>query len=67
MEIKEMIKQLMKQVQENIEEIEEVTNEDFNACDASGGNFDDAYELGHDHGFQYGRRSVLNELFSEFF
>lgn len=64
--MKEMIEQLMKQAQENIEEIEEITGEDFNACDASGGNFDDAYELGYEHGYQYGKRAVLAKLFSEF-
>jgi len=36
--------------------------EDFNACDASGGNFDDAYELGMEHGETYGKLSLLREL-----
>jgi hypothetical protein len=67
MDIKEMIEQMIKKASDNIEEIEEITGEDFNACDASGGNFDDAYDMGHDHGYQYGRFAALSELYSEFF
>jgi hypothetical protein len=67
MDIKSKIEQLMLKSKENIDEIEEVVGEDFNPMDASGGNFDDAYDMGHQHGYQYGRLSVLNQLYSEFF
>ncbi|OPH61890.1 hypothetical protein BC351_01215 [Paenibacillus ferrarius] len=63
--MKETIALLLEQVQLKIDEIEEVTNEDFNACDASGGNFDDAYELGYDHGYEYGKRAALKEMLSK--
>ena len=37
-------------LQGDINEIRELTGEDFNVSDVSGGNFDDAYELGREHG-----------------
>ncbi|MDS7057109.1 hypothetical protein NXG04_07405 [Klebsiella pneumoniae] len=59
-----LLEQLIKEVEEriellqgNIDEYNEVYGDDFYAIDASGGNFDDAYELGYEHG----------ELFKEYY
>lgn len=41
------------------EEIDEIVNDDFDPADASGGNFDDAYEMGEEHGENYGRIQAL--------
>lgn len=47
-------------VAEEIEEYEEIYGDDeFNASDASGGNFDDAYSLGMEHGEMFERHGVL--------
>ena len=43
-------------------EIDEMKGDEFNAMDASGGNFDDAYELGNDHGDTYGRLMILRKI-----
>lgn len=58
-----LVEQLIKEVNDriellegDIEEYNEVYGENFYAIDASGGNFDDAYELGYEHG----------ELFKEY-
>lgn len=67
MDIKEKIEELILKTKERIDEIEEVVDEEFNPKDASGGNFDDAYDLGHRHGHQYGKLAVLNQLYSDFF
>lgn len=54
------IMNMIQEIQETISEFEEVTeSEDFNPYDASGGNFDDAYEMGLDHGRAYGKLSIL--------
>lgn len=61
--MKEMIKILLSQTEVKIDKIEQVTeDEDFSAYDASGGNFDDAYDLGYDHGYEYGKRAALKEM-----
>ena len=44
---------------EEIEENNEWMGEDFNPCDASGGNFDDAYEMGVGHGETDGMYTAL--------
>lgn len=58
-----MLEQLIREIdykiellEGSIEEFEEMYGDDFNASDASGGNFDDAYDLGYEHG----------ELFQEY-
>lgn len=44
-----------------VEEIEEMKGDDFNPCDWSGGNFDDAYSLGESHSEAYtSSRLILN-------
>jgi hypothetical protein len=35
-------------------------NEDFNPMDCSGGNFDDAYEMGVEHGYVLFARELLD-------
>ncbi|UUV46249.1 hypothetical protein [Bacillus phage vB_BanS-Thrax2] len=59
-----MLEQLIKEIdykiellEGSIEEYKEMYGDDLNASDASGGNFDDAYELGYEHG----------ELFKEYY
>lgn len=44
------------------EEIDEIVNDDFDPSDASGGNYDDAYEMGEEHGENYGRIQALIEV-----
>lgn len=66
-DIKEFIESYLELLQEEIEEIEELTGEDFDPCDASGGNFDDAYDLGYRHGYDYGKRAALSQLYEKFF
>lgn len=36
--------------------------EDFNPMDWSGGNFDDAYYMGTEHGEMYGKLEILNKI-----
>lgn len=50
------ITERIKFLEGDIEEYNEVYGDDFYAIDASGGNFDDAYDLGYEHG----------ELFKEY-
>jgi hypothetical protein len=58
--LKNTIDELIEEVREGIKEIEEVTeSDDFNPYDASGGNFDDAYQMGYDHGYEYGKLAIL--------
>jgi hypothetical protein len=63
--MKELILEKIKVIESKIEELNEMYGEDweeFNACDASGGNFDDAYELGSEHGEIFGQLALLKEL-----
>lgn len=62
------IKQRIKQLENQIKEYEEMYGEDwedFNASDASGGNYDDAYELGFEHGQTYKELEVLNDILKQ--
>jgi hypothetical protein len=66
--MKKLIEKLIAQFEDEIAEIEEVYGsewEDFNPMDASGGNFDDAYNLGYEHGQVYGRYELLKELLKD--
>ena len=62
--MKEYIKSLIDQYQAQVDELEEDYDnfEDFNAYDASGGNSDDAYDLGMEHGALYATLSILHEI-----
>jgi len=40
-------------------------DEDFNPCDWSGGNFDDAYNMGVDDGEIHFAREILAEFFGD--
>ena len=63
--MKEFISEKIKDLLEQVEELEEYYGkdfEDFNAMDASGGNFDDAYYMGSEHGEIFGQLNLLNEL-----
>lgn len=57
--IKEL-EQRLKSLSEEVDENDEWKGEDFNPMDASGGNFDDAYSLGEEHGEAYGRYAELS-------
>lgn len=60
---KETIKMMIFDMQDDISEIDEIIeDEDFNPCDASGGNFDDAYQMGYDHGYSYGKLEALSSI-----
>lgn len=66
--MKELIEKLIADFEDEIEEIEEIYGsewENFDAMDASGGNFDDAYNLGYKHGQIYGRYELLKELLKD--
>jgi len=52
----------LKEIDEEIKESEALNNEDFNPMDASGGNFDDAYRLGIDHGDIFARYEEIYEF-----
>jgi hypothetical protein len=63
--MKELILEKIKELEEEVEELNEMYGEDweeFNPCDASGGNFDDAYQLGSEHGEIFGKLALLREL-----
>lgn len=45
-----------------VDENDEWKGDDFNPMDASGGNFDDAYSLGEEHGEAYGRYAELHNV-----
>ncbi|WP_077603648.1 hypothetical protein [Oceanobacillus sojae] len=46
----------------SLEEIQEMREDDFNPADASGGNFDDAYEMGRYDGDIEGEYSALYDV-----
>jgi hypothetical protein len=59
------IERLIEKYESYQEEINEFCGDDFNPMDASGGNFDDAYQLGFEHGETSGKLAVLYELLKE--
>lgn len=48
----------LKEAQEEIDEM----YEDYNPCDWSGGNFDDAYDIGVDHGGTFEAERLLTDF-----
>lgn len=69
MNIIEDIENKIKLLQVDIDEINDQLEDDFNPMDWSGGNFDDCYDLGYEHGKKFGRmvayKEILNILKSE--
>ena len=59
--MREFIENEIKKLKEEKNEIDEMY-EDFNPSDWSGGNFDDAYEIGLSHGETLGRLSLLHVI-----
>lgn len=58
----EEIKKLIEQYEEEVAENQEIWGEDmedFNPMDASGGNFDDCYYMGLEHGQTEGKLEIL--------
>lgn len=65
----ELILEKIATLEERIEELEEIYGkglEELDPSDASGGNFDDAYELGFGHGETYGQLELLYKLLNTF-
>lgn len=61
------IKNRITRLESEIERLEERFNnfEDFDAHDASGGNSEDAYDMGYDHGELYGALTELRALLGD--
>lgn len=63
------IKNRIKQLEAQVAEYEEMYGgedwEDFNASDASGGNYDDAYVLGYEHSETYTELYILRKILEE--
>lgn len=51
----------------SIEEFDEIWGEDgyVDAMDASGGNFDDAYDLGYSHGEMFAESALLKDIIAK--
>jgi len=61
-EIKLYIETRLSVLEADAEEINEMLDDDFDPQDASGGNFDDAYDLGEEHGDTFGKISILEAI-----
>lgn len=61
-EIKAYIEKRLDVLESEAEEINEMLEDDFNPCDASGGNFDDAYYMGEEHGDTFGKIDALRHI-----
>lgn len=59
--MKERIEKRLKELREGFEELPE----DFNPCDAAGGNFDDAFWMGHENGWTEGAMYELCKLLKD--
>lgn len=51
--------------QETVEEIKELYEESYDPCDWSGGNFDDAYDIGLSHGDSFAKVKMIEGFISE--
>lgn len=60
--IQEYVDSVMLPLKNDAEEIDEMIAEDFNPSDWSGGNFDDAYEIGTEHGEVDGKMIILRAI-----
>jgi hypothetical protein len=61
----EKIKELIAEHEADQEEIDDWMEDDFNPMDASGGNFDDCYFMGVEHGETQGALKILRGLLRE--
>jgi hypothetical protein len=52
----------LESVNGSIKEIDEMKEDEFNPSDWSGGNFDDAYFIGEEHGDCYATSNLLSEF-----
>ncbi|MCM3109890.1 hypothetical protein [Lederbergia lenta] len=52
-------------LQGDVDEINDMYEEEFNPSDWSGGNFDDAYSIGEDHGEVFAEYSMIKRFISE--
>jgi len=52
----------LREIDKEIEASESLNNEGFDPMDASGGNFDDAYKLGINHGDIFARYEEIHEF-----
>jgi len=52
-------------LQGDINEIRELMGDDFNISDVSGGNFDDAYEIGREQGEVYTEHTLLGDAVAD--
>ena len=62
----ELILEKIEELEEKAREIEEMYEEGYDPSDWSGGNFDDAYQLGMEHGEVFGQLKVLREMLNTF-
>lgn len=65
MNLIEKIKLLINEYETKHDDISYRDDDDFNPSDASGGNFDDAYYMGTEHGHVDGALEVLYKLLSK--
>lgn len=63
--MKARIEELIKKYESEFDDIDWRNSEDFNPCDSSGGNFDDAYFMGAEHGEIDGALHILYLLQKE--
>ena len=61
-EIKLYIEKRLPLLVADAEEINEMLDDDFDPQDASGGNFNDAYDMGDEHGDIFGKISILEAI-----
>jgi hypothetical protein len=63
--MKKRIAELIEKYEAEFDSIDWRNEEDFNPCDSSGGNFDDAYYMGTEHGEVVGSLTILYALQKE--
>lgn len=64
----ETVKEMINVLEAKVKEYEEIYGEELQELEpmmASGGNYDDAYSLGYEHGEVYGKLDVLYDLLKE--
>jgi hypothetical protein len=61
----EEIKKRIEVLEAEMQEVEEWMEEDFNPSDASGGNFDDCYFMGVEHGQTEGELKALRKILKQ--
>lgn len=61
-ELRKRIEELVVKYESYVEKTEEQKGEEFNPMDASGGNFDDAYYMGCEHGEESGKLEAYQNV-----